>query len=155
MITANTVAKYFLALAQDCQEPITNLKLNKLVYYTQAWHLALSGSPLFEDEIEAWVHGPVLPVLYDAYKQFRWNPITISDLDLKETKQQFTLDQQDLLDDIAEVYFPETAYALEQLTHSEDPWIFAREGLAPHEPSHNVISHDAMKFYYAKKLTKD
>jgi uncharacterized phage-associated protein len=155
MITANTVANYFLALAQECEEPITNLKLNKLVYYTQAWHLALFNSALFDEKIEAWVHGPVLPVLYEAYKQFKWKPIIADDLNLEEIKQEFNSDQQDLLDDIVEIYFPETAYALEQLTHSEDPWIFAREGLAPYEASNNIITHDAMEFYYAKKLTKD
>jgi len=155
MITANTVANYFLAFAQECEEPITNLKLNKLVYYAQAWHLALFNKPLFEEEIEAWVHGPVLPVLYDTYKQFKWKPIIVGDLNAENIKQQFNPDQQDLLDDIVEVYFPETAYALEQLTHREDPWILAREGLAPYEPSDNIITHDSMKHYYAKKLTKD
>src|SRR5260370_33077400 len=60
MITANTVADYFLAFANECEELITNLKLNKLVYYTQAWHLALFREPMFEGEIEAWVHGSVM-----------------------------------------------------------------------------------------------
>jgi uncharacterized phage-associated protein len=155
MITAQLVADYFLALAQECEEPITNLKLNKLVYYTQAWHLALSGNPLFDEKIEAWVHGPVLPAVYDTYKQFQWRPIDTIDLNLEEIKQHFDSEQQTLLNDITEIYFPETGYALEQLTHSEDPWIFAREGLAPYEPSHNVITRDSMRVYYAKKLAEE
>jgi uncharacterized phage-associated protein len=152
MITANTIATFFLAFAQECQEPITNLKLNKLVYYTQAWHLALFKEPLFKDEIEAWVHGPVVPNTYDAYKQFRWTPIITDDINLEEIKQQFSPEQQELLDDIIEVYFPKTAYELEQMTHDEDPWITARNGLAPYEASHNIIAHDVMQKYYAGML---
>jgi uncharacterized phage-associated protein len=155
MITANTVANYFLALAQDCEELITNLKLNKLVYYTQAWYLALHYQPIFGDEIEAWVHGPVIPTVYDAYKQFRWAPIIIDQLDIEQIKQQFNPEHLELLNDIEEVYLPETARALEQLTHSEDPWIQARGDLAPWESSHNIITHESMRAYYARKLTKD
>jgi uncharacterized phage-associated protein len=113
------------------------------------------NSPLFEEEIEAWVHGPVLPAVYYSYKQFKWKPIDAGALNLEEIKQQFTPEQQVLLDDITEIYLPETGYALEQLTHSEDPWIFAREGLAPYEPSNNIIPHDTMKAYYAKKLVDE
>lgn len=155
MITAQTVADYFLAFAQQCEEPITNLKLNKLVYYTQAWHLALFKEPLFDDEIQAWVHGPVLPVVYDTYKQFKWTPIIVDQLALEDIEQQFSSDQQTLLADIVEVYFPETAYALEQLTHREDPWLAPREGLAPYEPSSSPITHDSMRWYYARKLTEE
>ena len=52
-----------------------NLKLQKLVYYAQAWHLALRDVPLFEEDFEAWVHGPVIPALYQEYKKFGWRPI--------------------------------------------------------------------------------
>ncbi|HYT41450.1 MAG TPA: type II toxin-antitoxin system antitoxin SocA domain-containing protein [Methylomirabilota bacterium] len=152
MITANTVADYFLAVANECEELITNLKLNKLVYYTQAWHLALFKEPMFEDKTEAWVHGPVLPVVYDTYKHFKWTPIIRHDLNLEEIKQQFSTEQQELLDDIVEIYLPKTAYELEQLTRDEDPWIFARAGLAPYEASHQVIAHDAMQKFFAELL---
>ncbi len=156
-ITASVVADYFLALANECEEPVTNMKLNILVYYAQAWHLAVFDRPLFADEIEAWVHGPVLRIVYDTYnEQFRWTPIITGDLDLEKIRQQFSPEQQELLDDITEIYFPKTAYALEQLTQREDPWRVAREGLAPYEPSSNIITQDSMKNYYARMLpTKD
>jgi uncharacterized phage-associated protein len=79
-ITASTVADYFLALGDESEEPVTNMKLNILVYYAQAWHLAVFGRPLFADEIEAWVHGPVLRTVYDTYRRFRWTPIITDDL---------------------------------------------------------------------------
>lgn len=152
MITANTVADYFLAFANECEELITNLKLNKLVYYTQAWHLALFNDPMFDDEIEAWVHGPVLPAVYDVYKHFKWTPIIKHDLNLEEIKQQFSAEKQELLDDIVEVYLPKTAYELEQTTRCEDPWIIARDGLEPDRASHKVITHDTMQKYFAELL---
>ncbi|HWS84323.1 MAG TPA: type II toxin-antitoxin system antitoxin SocA domain-containing protein [Ktedonobacteraceae bacterium] len=152
MITANTVADYFLALANEIEELITNLKLNKLAYYTQAWHLALFKEPMFEDKIEAWVHGPVLPVVYDTYRHFKWAPIIRHDLKLEEIRQQFSTEQQELLDDIVEIYLPKTAYELEQLTRDEDPWVIARDGLEPDKASHNVITHDAMQKYFAELL---
>jgi uncharacterized phage-associated protein len=154
MITANTVVEYFLALANEIEEPITNMKLNKLVYYAQAWHLAIFDTPFFKDEIEAWVHGPVVRSVYDTYSQFKWMPINIETQPSEKIRQQFSPDQQDILDDIVEIYFPDTAYSLEQLTHSEDPWIFARMGLAPYETSTNVITWESMKSYYAGKLVK-
>ena len=153
-ITASAVADYFLALANECEELVTNMKLNILVYYAQAWHLAVFDRPLFADEIEAWVHGPVLRTVYDTYRQFRWTPIITDDLNLEEMRQQFSPEQQELLDDITEIYFPKTTYALEQLTQSEDPWIIARSGLAPYEPSSNIITQDSMKNYYARLLRK-
>jgi uncharacterized phage-associated protein len=156
MITGNTVADYFLALANECEELVTNMKLNILVYYAQAWHLAVFDSPLFVDEIEARVHGPVLPIVYDTYRPFRWKPIITGDLDLEEIRRQFSSEQQEILDDIIEIYFPKTAYALEQLAQSEDPWRVARSGLAPYEPSNKIITQDSMKRYYARILaTKD
>ncbi|HUZ03805.1 MAG TPA: type II toxin-antitoxin system antitoxin SocA domain-containing protein, partial [Acidobacteriaceae bacterium] len=59
--SASDIAKYFIASFQKKNKAISNLKLQKLLYYAQAWHLALYGSPLFSDSIEAWVHGPVVP----------------------------------------------------------------------------------------------
>ena len=67
-ITHRDVAEYFLALANETGGTITNLKLQKLVYYAQAWHLANFDKPLFDAKFEAWVHGPVIPGLYEEYR---------------------------------------------------------------------------------------
>lgn len=67
-------------------------------------------------------------------------------------RQQFSIEQQELLDDIVEVYLPKTAYELEQMTHDEDPWVIARNGLEPDKASHQVITHDMMQIYYVKLL---
>ena len=71
--SAQTVANHFVELLHD-QGGISNLKLQKLLYYAQAWHLALYGEPLFRDRIEAWVHGPVVPPVFGAFKHNKWQP---------------------------------------------------------------------------------
>ncbi|MDQ2798684.1 MAG: DUF4065 domain-containing protein, partial [Armatimonadota bacterium] len=74
------VAKYFLAQAsEDAGDLISNLKLQKLVYYAQGCHLGLYDAPLFPETIKAWVHGPVVPDLYHAYKQYGSGPIPAPD----------------------------------------------------------------------------
>ena len=65
MISCQDVANYFLSLCdEDAGDLISNLKLQKLVYYAQGFHLAISGEPLFDEKIMAWEHGPVIPQLY-------------------------------------------------------------------------------------------
>ena len=152
MMKAKTVAQFFIAFANECGELLTNLKLNKLVYYTQAWHLAAFHQPFFEEEIEAWVHGPIVPVLYDGYKKYRYHPILEDTPTVEEIKGLFTSSQQDILNDVIELYFPLPSYELEQMACDEDPWRMAREGLAPDVPSHHVISHKAMQEYYGDRL---
>lgn len=66
-ITCFDIAKHFIRFANEEGSFISNLKLQKLVYYAQAWHLAIHGTPLFEEDFEAWVHGPVIPSLYQKY----------------------------------------------------------------------------------------
>src|SRR5260364_350033 len=71
MVSVFDVANYFLTLVEEeVGDALSNLKLQKLVYYAQGFHLALFSRPLFENAIEAWTHGPVIPGLYHAYKQY-------------------------------------------------------------------------------------
>src|SRR6266446_3445682 len=77
MTTASILAKYIIASCSDDGKSVTNLKLQKLLYYAQAWKLALHGKPLFNDRIEAWVHGPVVPVVFREYRDFKWAPLPV------------------------------------------------------------------------------
>ncbi|MDY7013941.1 MAG: DUF4065 domain-containing protein [Cyanobacteriota bacterium] len=131
------IADYFIWLANETGSFISNLKLQKLVYYAQAWHLALYQTPLFEEDFQAWIHGPVIPELYQKYKDYRWRPI------LKDvTLPKLTPDILKFLDEVAEEYFACDSYELEQMTHAEAPWNQARENLQPDEPS------DAIDVFY-------
>ena len=61
---AQDVANFFIGRFQEAQDPVTNLKLQKLLYYAQGWYLAFFDEPLFDERIEAWLHGPVVPPIY-------------------------------------------------------------------------------------------
>jgi len=151
-VTSQNIADYFIALSNEVQDLTTNLKLQKLVYYTQAWHLAAFDEPIFSDEFQAWVHGPVIPSLYHKYKDFGYKPIIEDKPPVNEVRQTLPENVQEILDDVVEEYFGRTAYELEKLTHSEDPWITARGGIPDNEPSHTVISKELMKNYYQPQL---
>lgn len=151
------IADYFIILSNATQNSITNMKLQKLLYYAQAWHLALFSSPLFEEDFEAWVHGPVIPELYHLYKHFTWHPIQRDDLvpeQLEEFEKNFGSDLNNLMQDIVNVYFGLTAYELESLTHQEDPWKLARQGIESDTPSSNIITKESMKVFYKNELIK-
>ena len=76
MIPAIEVARYFLSLTdEDAGELISNLKLQKLLYYAQGFHLVIYGEPLFPETIEAWAHGPVVTSVYHQYKEYGSEPI--------------------------------------------------------------------------------
>ncbi|MEW6351605.1 MAG: type II toxin-antitoxin system antitoxin SocA domain-containing protein, partial [Thermodesulfobacteriota bacterium] len=141
--SAKLVADYILCFAHECGDLITNLKLQKLLYYAQAWYLALYDEPLFPDPLEAWVHGPVQPGQYHRFKEHKWNPIS------EEPEcSAFSAQVKSHLDDIMDVYGDLTAHHLERLVHQEDPWIKARKGLPPDAPCNNPISWDDMKAFY-------
>ena len=140
---AKEVANFFIRLAHEHGDPISNLKLQKLLYYAQAWNLALNDAPLFDDRIEAWVHGPVIPPVYGQYKEWAWQPIMEN-----PDWPRLDTDTSKHLEEVFEVYGGMSAFDLERLTHSEDPWQIARKGLASDEASNNVISTADMKRFY-------
>jgi uncharacterized phage-associated protein len=102
MLSSHGVAKYFLSLAdEDAGDLISSLKLQKLVYYAQGFHLALYGTALFPEEVEAWPHGPVVLSLYNAYKKYGSNAIPIpSDVDFRVYDPQ----SRELLDEVYQVH---------------------------------------------------
>jgi len=143
--TAKQAAEFMIAFSQEVQEPITNLKLQKLLYYAQGWHLALYGQPLFDDPIQAWPHGPVVPRIYGEYKHWRWNPIAD-----EVASPKLSDHVSEHLKEVMDVYGALTAYHLEQLTHKEEPWTIARAGIPYDEPSNEVITQASMTEYFRK-----
>ena len=146
-ITAQRVADYIIHFFHEHGDPITNLKLQKLIYYTQGWHLGIHERPLFDDRLEAWLHGPVQPTLYHALKTYRWNPISE---DPGEVLLPRTVKAH--IDEVLEEYGGKSAYELERLTHAEDPWLNARGEAQMDEPSEAVISQQDMKDYFRAML---
>lgn len=148
-LKAQDVGRYFLYLANQERKPITNKKLQKLVYYAQAWSLVLNNKKLFSEPIEAWVHGPAVRSLYIQYKKFGFEPIQE---EIKPDSIKVSGKARELLDTVWNAYGKLDAGYLEMLTHSEKPWREAREGLQGSESSDNEISLKSMKSYYSEKM---
>lgn len=143
MANVRDVANWFLS-----HDSMTHKKVQKLCYYAQAWYCALyDGTPLFEDEIQAWVHGPVVPILFPVYADYKWTKIPKADFDDSIFDDKIT----DVLEAVYNTYGEFSGDQLESLTHSEDPWIYARGSLKPWEISTAPISCAAMRNYYARK----
>ncbi len=147
---ADIIADYFLYKGNKSNTPITNKKLQKLLYYAQAWSLVIRDNKLFKDKIEAWVHGPAIKNIYFKFKSFGFSPIqsNIQEQDIKDLSP----DVISFLDEIWNIYGHLDAQYLETLSHSEQPWIEAREGLQSHEGSSNIISLPTMRKFFSEKL---
>lgn len=133
------LADWFLA-----REAMTHKKLQKLCYYAVAWGYTLMGKQIFEnDEFQAWVHGPVSPVLYEKYKFAGWNNIQ-----KKDVSPKFQGDVEELLESVWDTYGSKDGNELEALSHSEKPWRSARIGLKAEDRGMVAITPEAMKDYY-------
>lgn len=147
MVYVRDIARWFLS-----KNSMTHKKLQKLCYYAQAWYCALyDGSPLFEDEIQAWIHGPVIPTLYPVYADYKWNDIPQEDFDESVFDQKVL----DILNSVHFTYNKFNGDQLEMLSHSEDPWIKARGDLEEWEVCTNPIKIEDMVKYYRKLYEQD
>jgi uncharacterized phage-associated protein len=149
------LANYLLATVG----PMPHLKLQKLVYYVQAWHLAFFEEPLIADDFQAWLHGPVSPRIWKQFKSDE-NPLLnqiVQDREIARRAramfpQNLTAEQRDLIADVISEYGEKSAYHLECLTHSEKPWIDARKGVGIGDKSSNVIPKESMARFYRLRL---
>lgn len=121
-------------------------KLQKLVYYCQAWHLVWEDKPLFPEKIEAWVAGPVVPILYNLHKgKFS---IARKDLKLGDSKNLIDCEKQ-TIDMVLDEYAKFSGFQLSELSHNEMPWQEARKGYKFNESCHNEITLENMAEFYS------
>lgn len=151
-ITIDDVADYIIVKLSVAETPVSFLKLQKLVYYVQAWHLALKDQPMFNGKFQAWVHGPVSRKLYD---RFSGKHMMYDLLDEGDLQQGFEIESLPLavrmhVDEILEAYAGFSGSQLEVMTHSEEPWIKARGTLKASQRCENEIDEGIMASYYRK-----
>lgn len=140
MASAHDVAAYILREKGE----MTAMKLQKLVYYCQAWSLVWDEEALFDEPIQAWVNGPVVPALYKVHKgQFK-----VSDWP-KGNPKKLTPVQRKTIDAVLNYYGPRSSQWLSDLTHREAPWLKARRGLEPGDVGSREITHADMAEYYS------
>lgn len=120
-------------------DTISNLKLQKMMYYQQGFHLAYFGTPLFDEDIVAWQYGPVVPSVYKEYKSFESNSISTS-------KEGISLsdDEEELFNNVYEEYNQFSAVALMKMTHEEAPWKTTE--------INSVISRDKMAAFFKTQI---
>jgi len=137
-----------LAEAEEEPDPLTHLRLQKLMYYVQAWSLANRGKPAFFGRIEAWAHGPVVRELYSLLARFGSAPVPFDAL-----AQASPLINEDLafVASVWEAYKGFTAFALRNMTHNEDTWRDARGNVGPADLCTTEITHESMKKFFSRQ----
>lgn len=142
MATLFDVATYIL----DERGSMTAMKLQKLLYYCQAWALVWDEEPLFDDEFEAWANGPVIRRLYERHRgKFKVD----SELFDSGKPIQLSATEQETIDEVLDFYGDKNAQWLSNLTHKESPWLDARGDIDPMDSSEEIISKASMHEYYS------
>ena len=151
MIDCLNVALYFImkAYADGVEAQMTNMKVQKLLYYSQSLYLALNNEPLFDEEIQAWRYGSVCPPAYRFYSEFEAQQLPVPGTDFW---QQIPDDLKKLLEEVWENFGGYHAYLLSDMTHVEFPWKKARKGLPPAASSTELILLEDMKELGHQKL---
>ena len=160
-VNINLMSEYIILFCQNMGVSISPLKLQKLLYYLQSWHIAkFDKATLFNELPEAWVNGPVYRTVYNQFKTtfFRNEPI-FTDLEevqlsneLQKKHDELGLDenQMTLINTVLETYSKLSEERLVLLTHGEEPWNEARKGLSPIQRSYNQLSIDTIYNYFNK-----
>jgi len=148
-VTAKTIAGWFInATDRESGEVMTHLKLQKLVYYAQAWYLANFDRPLFAEDMQAWTHGPVTPTVYEKYRHAGFEALP------PQPTVRLSNDLDVFLKAIYAEYGKYTAKHLEKMTHDEDPWQITRQGLPLEARCTTPIDKLLIRNFYAERLGK-
>lgn len=139
MPSVHDVAAYIL----KHQGTMTAMKLQKLVYYSQAWSLVWDEEPLFPERIEAWANGPVV---YELYKRHR-GAFKVSEWD--GDPSALDREQKNTVDSVLKFYGRMSSQELSNLTHREEPWKNARKGMGAGERGDIEITLSSMAEYYS------
>lgn len=148
MKTASEVAEQIILLARNDKNLVNSLsplKLQKLLFYAQAWYAANTGERLFEDDIFAWKHGPVVEEVYHEYKQY--GSQNLAELITKDITEDTSL--ADTLKSVLNVYGNMSAYELVARTHKEEVW---RKN---YEASNKLMPFDEIRKAFKRKLELD
>lgn len=149
MANVKDVAAYIL----EQRGPMTAIKLQKLCYYSHAWHMVWEDRPLFTSRIEAWANGPVVVDLYRCHRR----QFSLGAGDMAGDSDRLDDGERDSINIVLEFYGDMSAHELSELTHREPPWRDARAeaGLAPMERGTAVITDASMHIYYLGLATTE
>lgn len=155
-MTIHDACDYIISKMTEGDESLNVIKLQKLVYYAQAWHLAFEGRPLFEGRFQAWVHGPVSRELYDRFKDTKtlYSPVGYGDVRPGFSLNDLDSAERSHIDAVLEVYGQFSGSQLEDMTHREEPWVRARGGRRPTQRCDELLDEELMRSYYGARVAK-
>ena len=131
---------------------VTPLMLQKLLYFIQGVSYALNAKPMFTENCQAWVHGPVYPEVYDIFRDFKYNPIEDARFVIFECAEDVLTEEECRTIDLVVNTFGEYGgKVLERITHEEMPWKLARKGYTDNIPSNETITMENIEEYYTEK----
>lgn len=129
---------------------ITPLALQKLLYFIQGIYMVLYETALYDEDCEAWVHGPVYAEVYNMFKNFKYNPIEDNRFAIFRNRfYELTKLERDVIDLVIETFGMYSGKVLEQITHQETPWLEARKHCLPDEASNVMIPKSAIQKYFS------
>jgi Uncharacterized phage-associated protein len=140
MASVFDVAKYILIK----KGPMSTMKLQKLCYYSQSWALVWDGAPLFDEDFEAWMNGPVCPQLFSVHR----GKYSVCSDEIKGNSRHLEKEQKETIEAVLDYYGDKSPQWLSDLTHLEDPWKLARNGCPDGAKCDHVISKESMGIYY-------
>ena len=137
--------------AMTAAEEVTPLMLQKLLYFIQGIYSALCGRPMFAEDCEAWVHGPVYPEVYNLFRDFKYNPIEDARFAvLYGTAEKLTEEEKKVIDLVLDTFGVYGGKTLERITHSERPWREARKGYDDNIHSNAMLKKESISAYYGE-----
>jgi uncharacterized phage-associated protein len=137
----DSIIRYLL---YKCEE-ITPLALQKILYYVQGFYYAFEGQFLFDEDCEAWAHGPVYRDTYDKYSEYCYSPI--EKLEVFD-ESVLTATEKTILDSVIKNFCCYSGKTLERFTHLEEPWRKTRGSLIMNAPSRRVIPKELIGEYF-------
>lgn len=138
------ISKHIIARMED----ITPLALQKILYYIQGFSTYFFDRPIFNDNAEAWVHGPVYREIYDRFSYYRYNPISKNEFESYNEINSLNDKEINLIDSVINNFGVYSGKTLEKMTHTTIPWEEGRKELSEEEYSSNIIDIDTMKDYF-------
>ncbi len=138
------VANTLLRMGDRMGEPLTNMKLQKILYYEQGYHLAFFDTPLFKEDIYAWFYGPAVPCVYEKYKDYEIGMISYDETDgeveFKDNRERV------VFRNVFEALAAYSAIGLTHMTRSETPWVQADA------KGNGVITVSSIKTYFKDRV---
>ena len=151
--TAIEVADWFLRkVNRPSGDSINQLKLQVLLYFSEAWSLAAFDRELFDEEIQGWEHGPVVYSVWDRLSMHGWNDLAA---DALSSSVEFDAETTALLSDVFQAYAEFPTAELEKMVHKDAPWKEARHGLPPWDLTKRPINKTTMTHTYKAQFEAD